>query len=281
MKKALLFLLLFISTVKAEAYLQQIVCSNGWRISLGDTIEVGKGSLIGGFFNNIWYVPYVKGEVPHSNINGKYLRVIREFYTPLKRKARLTLIDDKGQKYRCSVEEAMKSHEIIVPKSFWDYRKHPLGPMMSYVGDISIGDKHTAMQELLSWFRGYYNDTTGRINKIDEAKGTFSGVAGFKYKSSFSLGNAGVKGNICYTLNATVNGSNLHYEFTDFIHQPDTLAKVGFAFGFLIASNEVPDYAIDREHGWEWSQRAWLDMKHQSDSVMKIVIPQFKQAMSH
>ncbi|MBS1690542.1 MAG: hypothetical protein JSS96_17550, partial [Bacteroidetes bacterium] len=231
MKKTLLFLLLIISAISAEANLRQIVCSNGWRISLGDTIETGKGSLAGGFYNNIWYVPYVKGEVPHGNIDGKHLIVVKEFYTPLKRRARLTLIDDKGQKYRCSIEEAMKSREVIAPKHFWDYRKHPLGPMMSYTGDIAIGDKHTAMQELLSWFRGYYgNDTTGRVNKIDEAKGVFSGVAGFKYKSSFPLGNAGIKGNICYTLNATVSGSNLHYEFTDFIHQPDSMAKMGFAF---------------------------------------------------
>ncbi|MBS1690439.1 MAG: hypothetical protein JSS96_17035, partial [Bacteroidetes bacterium] len=50
---------------------------------------------------------------------------------------------------------------------------------------------------------------------------------------------------------------------------------------FLIAANEVPEYAIDREHGRNWSQRVWLDMKHQSDSVMKIVLPQFKKAMSH
>ncbi|MGN6568682.1 MAG: DUF4468 domain-containing protein [Flavipsychrobacter sp.] len=280
MRKVLLLILLLVPVLNTQARVEQMVLSNGWRISIGDTVKVGKGSLPGGFYHHIWYVPYVKGQVPHSNIDGQNLIVIREGYTPLKRRARLALIGDNGQKYKCNIEEAIKNHEIVVPKNFWDYRKHPLGQMMSYEGDISIADKHAAIQHLLSWFRGHYNDTTGRVNKVDEVKGTFSAVAGFKYKASFSLGNAGIKGSICYTLNATVVNNTLHYEFTDFIHQPDSMAKQGFAVGFLLARNDVPDYAIDREHGWQWSQRTWLDMKHQADSVMQIVIPQFKQAVS-
>lgn len=282
MKKLLLLLLLLIPIIKAEAALDEIVCSNGWKIKIGDTLQIGKGSLPKGFYEHIWYTPYVKGQVPNTNIDGARMIVIRESLTPLKRSIRLTLIGDKGQHYKCNIEASLKSKEVIAPENFWNYRKYPLGAMLSYTGQISVGaGKDAAMQRLMSWFKGYYNDTLGRINKVNREKGSFSGVAGFKYISSYSLGNAEIKGNICYTLNATITDGSLKYEFTDFIHQPDTMAKGAFAFGFLLLVNKVPAYAIDREHGTLWSQKIWLDMKHQADSVMKIVLPQFKEAMSH
>ena len=281
MKRTFLLLLLLLAVFKAGARLREVVCYNGWKIRLGDTIVTGKGSQPLGFYKQVWYVPYIKGQVPHSNIDGSRMIVIKEYLTPMKRNLRQRLEDEKGAHYTCAVDAALKAGEVVAPKNFWNYRKHPLGPVVTYAGDIAVGNQQQALHQLTSWFKGYYNDTTSRINKVDESKGTFSGVACFDYRSNFSLGNAEIKGTICYSLNISVKEGKLHYEFTDFIHQPSNHAKGAFSAGFLLTVPNVPEYAMDRERGTHWSQKMWTDMKQQADSVMKIVIPKFRNAIDH
>lgn len=141
----------------------------------------------------------------------------------------------------------------------------------------SLVTKDELFNRARSWIGKAYNNEKDVISTEDRNSGEISGNGSMTYRSTkIFFGVAAVEGDIDYKINIFVKDGRYKYSFHSFRHTGSyVFGSLPISYGIVTASGESPKPS--RGGG---SNKAWNDIKSQTEIKIKKTIEELKEAMN-